>query len=343
MTKTQSLAKIIESCRFDPKEEIPEDVPVFKIQEKIIGTLGNFIAIAGKPKAGKSTFLSAILASAFLPGDIWGLKIDLPVNRKKILYIDTEQSKWTYKRVYKRVASLIGMDNVPGTLQTLLVREHDPKTILAIIERLTKDPEVGLLFVDGLLDLVENFNDEYEAGSLTRFFKRLTKERDILTIGVIHRSRSTGYSLGHLGANIERYAESTLLVEKDDTKKFITLSAGLLRNTIEEFIPITIMNNGEDFVTSDIDIDQRSVDNRKYMRDAPFAFTESEHKTLIGKILPLKGLVYQALVDEIVQARAVSKIKAKEFIKHWLDNDLVIKDEKGLYRDKGWRQLFDNQ
>lgn len=317
-------------ARFDPHSEPPPDTPVLTIQGRCIGTLGNYAAVTGRPKVGKTLFLSAMLASAYTPYDIWDCKINLPPDRQDIAYFDTEQSKYAFYRLMKRTKAHMGMENMPNMVQSYLLRKFDPAIIMGMIERaLQLNPEISVAFIDGMLDLCRNFNDEREAFEVIQFLKRVSEERNVLLIGVIHQSKRESYSLGHLGSAVDRYAESTLTIEKDDSKKFITLSAGLLRNTIDEFSPITIMWNGNDFERTDIDVTSKKL---KSIDKPPEAYTETEHRYFLNNILPSDGFMYDELVQQVVEGKGVTKIKAKCFIGHFIKHNLIYKGKDKLYR-----------
>lgn len=72
---------------------------VLKIEDSIIGTLGNFSASTGKAKSKKTFNLCAIVSSALTNSTVLNYTSFLPIGKHKILYVDTEQSKFHCKRV----------------------------------------------------------------------------------------------------------------------------------------------------------------------------------------------------------------------------------------------------
>ena len=61
--------------------------------DAIIGTLGNFSASIGKAKSKKTFNVSAIVASALSGNTVLHYRSMFPENKRKILYIDTEQGQ----------------------------------------------------------------------------------------------------------------------------------------------------------------------------------------------------------------------------------------------------------
>lgn len=239
-----TIAEKLSLRRYDPNKVPAREPVVLTIQEKVIGTLSNYVVFSGLAKAGKSTFLSAAISSAFVPPfqDTLGMKITPPPGRPVIAYWDTESSQYDFHRQMQRVRDFAGRPSHPEHLHAFTTREDSPKTIRNLIfEYLTRTPECSVLLIDGFLDLCLNYNDEVETRLLTNWFKRITKEFNILIIGVLHLGKGGGETLGHLGSNTDRWAQSTLIVEKQkDTRQFI-LKPKFLRSA-DDFEPIALMN-----------------------------------------------------------------------------------------------------
>ena len=70
-------------------EKAPE---ILKVHGSVIGTLGNFSASIGKAKSKRLSNVSAIVAAALKNGTVLRYVAELPEDKRKILYVDTEQS-----------------------------------------------------------------------------------------------------------------------------------------------------------------------------------------------------------------------------------------------------------
>ena len=73
-----------------------------------IGTLGNFSASTGKAKSKKTFNISAIVAAALRNSEVLQYSAYLPQEKRKILYVDTEQSFYHCHKVLKRIMRLAG-------------------------------------------------------------------------------------------------------------------------------------------------------------------------------------------------------------------------------------------
>ena len=73
------------------------DVPpeILWVNGSTIGTLGNFSASTGKAKSKKTFNISAIVAAALTNDEVLHYSACLPPDKRKILYVDTEQSSAT--------------------------------------------------------------------------------------------------------------------------------------------------------------------------------------------------------------------------------------------------------
>ena len=74
--------------------EVPPEI--LWVNGSTIGTLGNFSASTGKAKSKKTFNISAIVAAALKNDEVLKYSAYLPPNKRKILYVDTEQSKSGY-------------------------------------------------------------------------------------------------------------------------------------------------------------------------------------------------------------------------------------------------------
>jgi hypothetical protein len=244
MTNGQELTELLKARKYNPAHKPKAESVVWTINGKVCGTLENYCIISGLPKASKSTYAAACLASALVPAfsSVFGIKINLPKERSRIAYFDTESSQWDFYRQMERVRNFADKQTLPETLDAFSMREDMPGRIRKLIEQyLSDNTDCSCIIVDGFLDLCLNYNDETETRLLTNWFKRITKEYNILMIGVLHLGKGHGETLGHLGSNTDRWAQSTLIVEKNKETKQFVLKPKYLRSS-EDFEPIAIMN-----------------------------------------------------------------------------------------------------
>ncbi len=236
-----NYSELLQARKYDPSTRPPAENPIFTIQGKIVGMLQSYIIFSGLPKASKSTYLAAVAASGITDHSIWSMRMSLPKDRRRMGYFDTEMSAFDFYRQMDKIKYLAGSE-LPPYFDAFSMREDMPSRIKMMVEQyLINHPDCAVVFIDGFLDLCLNYNDERETRLLTNWFKRITKKYNCLLVGVIHLGKGAGETLGHLGSNTDRWAQSTMIVEKNkETGQFI-LKPKYLRSS-DDFEPIAINN-----------------------------------------------------------------------------------------------------
>lgn len=235
---------ILNKCRIDANTPIPNDNIYFVIHNKIIGSTGNFVTLVGAAKSGKSNFISTIIASGISKNEIFGIKILTYENKNRICLFDTEQTSFDFQNKAKAIRSLSKKANIYDKLDVFSVVEFSSKQILFLVRVYLKNtPNCAVLIIDGLLDCIDNMNNEIEAKQVIKNIRKMAKEHDVLIVTVLHLSKKDKMSIGHIGSASDRYAQSTLEVEKSKEGTFI-LSPKLLRSA-GWFDSIELMYNEE--------------------------------------------------------------------------------------------------
>lgn len=243
MTKPEQILQRLEERRFDPAYVPPADHAALKIRDKVVGSLGSMVVFSGLPKSGKTTYISALIASAVNPNfPYFQIDVSLPRDRRRVAYFDTESSPYDHYRTMKRVQRHANIPHHPDRLDSFQLRQDDHVTIRKYIDEYLKAyPDCSMLIIDGLLDLVLNYNDEAECKQIIQFLKRITAIYNVLVICVLHLGKKDKETLGHLGSSTDRYAQSTITIEKDKKNKTYNMLPRFMRSD-EEFEPVAIQN-----------------------------------------------------------------------------------------------------
>ena len=98
--------RLLEHIKLNITEKYAFPPKIISLEGITIATLGNFSASVGKPKSKKTFNVSAIVAAALSGKEILNYKAKLPEGRRRILYIDTEQSKYHCHKVMERIFKL---------------------------------------------------------------------------------------------------------------------------------------------------------------------------------------------------------------------------------------------
>lgn len=192
-------------------EECPPEV--IKVEEKVFGTLGNFSIITGKPKSGKTFNVSAIAAAALCGRKVLNYTVSLPADRKSVLYVDTEQARPHCRTVIRRIYRMAGLTNKDKAgLLFCPLREMNDVMRIAFIEKCLKDfPDIGLVIIDGIRDLLKDINSQIESNYVVNKLMEWTAFYDNHIIGVLHQNKNDDNTRGTLGTETNNKAESTML------------------------------------------------------------------------------------------------------------------------------------
>lgn len=227
------------------------DIPVsqeviFTIENKIVLTYGSLMILTGKPKARKTTFLHAFIGSAITNDSIWSINSTLKADKNLIVLLDTEQSMYDLHQSLNRLQNTISRKlSTQTNFKAYSARSLDVSQIIELVKTICEqNTNIGLICIDGLLDLVNDINDVREAKAAIQFLKQTCDTYNVGIIGILHQNKGTNFSLGHLGSFASRHAQSELSIEKNESGTS-TLSATFLRSA-DDIKPIEIEYNEYD-------------------------------------------------------------------------------------------------
>ena len=233
MMDAQELNRLWQSYQLRVTDEIVRSPEVLFCNGSAIGTLGNFSASTGKAKSKKTFNVSAILAAALTNGEVLRYIAEFPDDKRTILYFDTEQSPHHCQRVMKRALRLAGLpvDRHPENLIFAQLRAITPDLRLELIDNaITNTPNVGLVIIDGVRDLMFDINNAIESSRLIGKLMEWTDKYQIHIHTVLHLNKSDDNVRGHVGTELNNKAETVLQVSKSTTDDEVTeVSASCIR------------------------------------------------------------------------------------------------------------------
>lgn len=247
----KKLFKRLNKYRIRVKDEFeaPETaIGIFNKQANeysIIGTLGNFSLIIGKPKAKKSFLVGLFLAIATLTNTSFDIfRNSLKHENRMVLYFDTEQSRYHVRFALYKICKLLKFVN-PKNLKVFSLRSLTPKARLVFIEKAIYNySNVGFVVIDGIKDLVTSINSEEEATGIASKLLKWTEERNIHVMCVLHQNKSDNNARGHLGTELINKAETVLSVTKSEHDNNISIVAPeMCRNEDPQPFAIEIIDN----------------------------------------------------------------------------------------------------
>ncbi|MCC8089180.1 MAG: AAA family ATPase [Rikenellaceae bacterium] len=314
-------------------DEFESPPVILKVEDSVVGTLGNFSASTGKAKSKKTFNVCAIVAAALTNGTVLNYSASLPPGKGVILYADTEQSDFHCKRVLSRILRLAGLslDVHPSNLVFLCLRKFATKDRLKKIEEAIYEIDgLGLVIIVGIRDLAHDINSPGESTDLITKLMQWTDERKIHIHTVLHLNKGDDNTRGHLGTELNNKAETVLQITKDDLDKDIScVSSSHIRD--RDFEPFAFRINSEALPepaenyqprqSTAKGFDYAEVSETKHREALELLFSEADrvsYSCLIGKL--------QTSYASICYSIGINKAKK---LKTFLENKrMIIKEDK---------------
>lgn len=209
--------------RINPFQDVPEPPAVIKVIEgsDVIPsfTRGNFSLIMGKAKSRK-TFFCALLVSSFLAKNNEKFRAQ-PQEKPKVLWFDTEQSRYHLYKTAKRIKDMVG-DVAIMNLEMFALRTRNTSERREFIDYvIRKNASAGLIIIDGIRDLVNDINSAQESTEMATTLLQWTAQQDTHIINVLHQNKADNNARGHLGTELTNKAETVISITADDSVSIV--------------------------------------------------------------------------------------------------------------------------
>lgn len=323
-----------EYYRYDEKW-IPEEAPPIiqfvdsSTNEAIRAcSRGNLSVVSGIKKSRKSMLVSLLVATV-LKGSLVDNKFKPdPKDKGIIMYFDTEQATGDISKVNKRIVkkSEKPKQAADERLYHYELKGLSPYQMIHIIEgfMMDQEDEISLVVIDGIADINPNFNDIDESRATVNKIQELCKVFDCHIMNVIHTSKTTGFTMGHLGAFLDNKCESHFTLKKDGESS--TVEAAATRG--KSFDPFVIYYDESEGVPA-VDHDARPSQKEAAQKRKVFLdLNHLEHYEIIKGAFN-EGQEYQT--NEVLFA-----LKEALHEKGLSSGDNKCKEAKQYYIQKEW-------
>ncbi len=207
---------------------------------KMFANLGELHVITGKSGNGKTAFMSMIMAT-ILKGSYCNLRYELKniIPKPIILYIDTEQGKDDSIAIKNRVCSLAGLDYTKQQDQFRFLRQRDIETAGQRWRQILKavyEVKPNMVFIDGMLDIVKDYNSQEECQPIIRKVMKLATEYNASIWCVLHENPTFEKMVGTLGSILERKVTEAYAIRKhkNETGKMSKLNRPNIYFSVEQ-------------------------------------------------------------------------------------------------------------
>ena len=306
----EELESYLSKGEIKASEKVEDPPKILFVGDCTIATFGNFSASTGKAKSKKTFNISAMVAAAVTNTTVLNYRASLPEGKRRILYFDTEQSKYHCHTVLERIYKLSNLPFQQDDPRLLFwgLREYTPKLRIALIDyALRKYDEVGLVIIDGLRDLMYDINNGKEATDVMTVLMAWTSVYDLHIHTVLHLNKNDNNPRGHIGTELENKAETVLIISKN-----------MKNNSISEVRPMHMRD--KEFSTFAFHID----DDKLPVLDAGISVTVVKRKE--KSLVSLDNEIHQEILNKVFSENTITRY-----------NELVEVVSKA-YEDAGYKR-----
>jgi len=328
-TRTAALDETLDRYRLDPELEPEPLCPSYRLGNHIIATPGNIETVGGQSKVGKTGLLTGLIAAPMDPvGDVFGLEAHNPENHA-LLHIDTEQSKQDHHRVVKVALQRAGKKS-PSWFYSYHLLNVDVADRFVLLERAmdrAADDHGGIfsVIIDGIGDFIEDSNDLAASFRLVQDLHKLANRHQTVIFCVLHINPASQDKLrGHLGSQLDRKAETNLMLTKDGV--ISTIFATRARHCM------ILKPDGQRFEWDPREGMHLSVGTKRETQER--AKIETLKELAIEVFLNYKELRYKELSERLQEYANCKQRTAEGKIREMLDHGIVEKTSTGCYRRK---------
>ncbi len=311
------------------------------IDNSTIATLGNFSASTGKAKSKKTFNVSAIVAASLAGKQVLNYRAHLPEGKQRILYVDTEQSRFHCHNVLARILRLAGLPTTSDSenLDFICLREYSPAIRISVIDyALRQKSDYGLVIIDGIRDLMLDINSTGESVEVINKMMEWSSKYDLHIHCVLHLNKGDNNVRGHIGTEMSNKAETVLVISKNNENPSVS-EVHALHIREKEFKPFafTVDENGLPVIS-----EGHSFDGTPKPKGRT-GFTElsvEQHREALSSAFgdkPIKGFenMLQALMTsyEAIGFKRGRNVMVKLLL-YLTDNlKLIVKRDKLFYYD----------
>jgi hypothetical protein len=323
----------LQQYEINPSDNIPPPEVALKIGNANVGTLGNILSIIGKAKSRKSFFIAMAIAVSISKDSIFNLfKNELPKDKSTILYFDTEQGKYHVQLSLKRICKLVGVRE-PKNLKVYGLRALNPYERAELIEyAIYNTANLGIVFIDGIKDLITSINDEEQATMIVSKLMKWSEEQNILITTVLHQNKGDNNARGHIGTELNNKAETVLSISKSTDNEMVSIVAPeMCRNIEPESFAFEIDENGIPYI-SDYEFDTKPV--KRMSKKELFETYKNEIVLDIFATSAELGMGYGQMLDHFKRAylskttETLGENNAKDYIKDLIETSYIIKSQE---------------
>lgn len=317
--------EILRRAEIDLSKDSIKPPVILKFDDSDVFSIGDFSCITGKAKSRK-TFFVTFLVGTLMSGSSLNITSVRQEGKKRIIWFDTEQSRYYSAKSESRVRNLAeSANNYEFKLINLreFIPDHRQELINHALINENPQKDIALVVIDGIRDLITDINNPEQATDITSWLMKVTSEAQIHICTVLHQNKNDGNARGHLGTEIVNKAQTIISVNTKDG--ISTVEAEQCRD--KEFKPFafTIDESGLPYVIEDYS----NVVAEKRKKLVPIDVPLETHRDIFNEIFKKQTQYNWANllinIKLVYQDRGINfgDSKAKEFLQYALNKNVI--------------------
>ena len=229
----------------------------------------------------------------------------------------------------QRILRLAGLpiDKEPQNLKFSHLRAiADPNERREIIRyAIYHTPNVGLVVIDGIRDLMLDINYSTEATKLVGDLMQWTSEQNIHIQTVLHLNKGDDNARGHIGTELNNKAETVLQITKDNTLPDRSIVApSIIRSKPFEKFAFRLKEVEDEVCVPEIDTSYTDADCKPH-RHSYHDLSDTGHRKALTQAFSLREVLpYGELIAALKKAYA--EVVGQSY------GQTKLKEERGKYR-----------
>ncbi len=304
-------------------------------KEYTLCTLGNFVVITGKAKSRKSFFAHSLVASSLSVEkctDNIHLKNHLYEDKQVTLVFDTEMGSYHVGNAQRRILKLANLQTSEN-LKVYRLRKYAAALRLSFIEyTIYNTPNIGIVLIDGLRDLITSINDEEQASMITSKLMKWSEELNICIICVLHQNKTDLAVRGTVGTEAQNKAEAVYSVTKStENKEQSIIHPDFCREIDPEPFAFSIDEYGLPYIIQDY-LPGKEGASKKQKALLPGEIAKDTHLEILNRVFkanvkPKYGTLMLSLKNEVDSwyGYSIAEAKVKGYIQYYVDKQLIFK------------------
>ena len=208
--------EMLHSMRITTQTEVEPEAYSLSVDGVGFFALCDIHGLKGKQKSGKSAVLK--VCTAALMGEKQ-FRVKSELEEPVVLFLDTEQQTSDVKLIIDEVKQMTQKDDdyIDQHLLLFPLRRLSYDTLISDTRLLIDEFRPQVVFIDGIVDYVESFNDEVQSRKLIHELLTICEEYGCAIVNVLHENKASDDQnmRGHLGTVLSQKAGSVLQCHKE--------------------------------------------------------------------------------------------------------------------------------